>query len=131
MRMPTQAELAAGEQDGTYVRDDWLRDQLHGLVDRSLRPDLLTASLDASDDGVEPEADHQRGADVARAFVELERERDEATHRAADLERALARTRDERDRARAQASLTAGDRVRRRAGRAVRGVRRRLPGSGT
>jgi hypothetical protein len=130
MRMPTRAELAAGEQDGTYVRDEWLRDRLHGLVDRARRPDLLAASLDASDDGVETEADHQRGADLARAFVELERERDEATHRAADLERALARTRDERDRARAQASLTAGDRVRRRAGRAVRGVRRRLPGSG-
>jgi hypothetical protein len=129
MRMPTRSDLASGEQDGTYVLDTWLHDRLSALVGRARRPDLLTAVLDDSNDAIVSEVEHAQGAEVAQAFVGLERERDEATHRADDLARALARATDERDRALAVASLTVGDRVRRRAGRTVRGLRRRLPGS--
>lgn len=129
MRMPTRSDLTAGELDGTYQLDTWLTDRLTGLADSARRPDLLRAVLDDTDDAVVPEAEHAEGTAVAHAFVALERERDEAAHRADDLARALARATDERDRARAQASMTAGDRVRRRAGRTVRGIRRRLPGS--
>ena len=128
MRMPTQSALASGELDGTYVLDTWLTDRLTGMAGSARLPDLLRAVLDDTDDGVVSETEHAQGGEVAHAFVALERERDEAAHRADDLARALARATDERDRARAQASLTAGDRVRRRAGRTVRRVRGILPG---
>ena len=46
LRLPSEADLIAGEADGRFVRDPWLSEYLHSLVDRARRPDLLAACLD-------------------------------------------------------------------------------------
>lgn len=129
MRSPTVADLEAGAQAGTFAVETWLADRLDGLVPRARIPGLLSEVLASHVDEPVSDDEHEEGVELARAFVALEAERDAAVHRAEDLEKALARRTEERDLARVQASMTAGDRLRRRAGRAVRGVRRRLPGS--
>ena len=78
VRLPLERDLVGGAADGDFVRDTWLRDQLHGLLDRALLPDLLARCLDASrDEPIDP-AEHERDADLGRLFIALERERDEA-----------------------------------------------------
>ncbi|MEP6637825.1 MAG: glycosyltransferase family 2 protein [Chloroflexota bacterium] len=77
-RQPLERDLVGGGPGGAFVYDPWLRDHLHGLVDRALRPDLVARCLDASrDDPIDP-GEHERGANIGRLFIALERERDEA-----------------------------------------------------
>jgi hypothetical protein len=78
VRLPLERELVGSEPDGAFVRDPWLRDHLHALVDRALLPDLVTTSLDASQDEKMDPPEHGREAIIGRLFVALERERDEA-----------------------------------------------------
>jgi Glycosyl transferase family 2 len=78
VRQPTERELNGTGSDGGFVYDPWLRDHLHGLLDRARIPDLLAACLDASGDEPFDPAEHERAAAIGRQFVELERERDEA-----------------------------------------------------
>lgn len=54
-RSPGPAELERGEREGWFVRDPWLRDHLHALVDAALLPDVLARALaDDGDDPVDP-----------------------------------------------------------------------------
>ena len=77
-RLPLEKDLAGGETDGAFVYDAWLRDHLHALVDRTLLPDLVARCLDASQDEPIDPTEHERGANLGRLFIALERERDEA-----------------------------------------------------
>jgi hypothetical protein len=119
LRLPLEEDLLARD-DGAFVHDPWLRDHLHGLVDRALLPDLLAASLDAShDEPIDPE-EHARAAVVGALLAGLERERDEARNEAEES-RALAATRTPRlPLARDWARL-----IRRTAGALPRRLRRR------
>ncbi len=83
VRLPLERDLAGGALGEAFVRDTWLRDHLHALVDRALIPDLLVSSLDAAnDDPIDP-LEHEREANLGSLFVAVERERDEA-RRSAD-----------------------------------------------
>jgi hypothetical protein len=87
VRLPLERDLASGALGGVFVRDTWLRDHLHGLVDRALIPDLLAASLDAThDDPIDP-LEHEREATIGGLFVGLERERDEARRQADEAQK--------------------------------------------
>ena len=100
LRLPGEAELIAGEADGTFVPDPWLAEHLHALVDRAHRPDLLAACLDAStDDPVDPD-EHANAVLIGGLLAEVERERDEALHAARETRRLATRLVAERDRAR-------------------------------
>lgn len=78
VRLPLERDLADGDIDGDFAHETWLRDHLRGLVDRALLPDLLTRTLDPSqDDPIEPD-EHERDAAIGSLFIALERERDEA-----------------------------------------------------
>lgn len=119
VRLPLERDLASGALGGAFVRDTWLRDHLHALVDRALIPDLLAASLDAADDDPIDSLEHARDATVGGQFVALERERDEA-RRQVDEAQKTADAPPPKTRLRAD-----WVRVIRRTGGAVR---RRLPG---
>jgi hypothetical protein len=82
VRLPLEKDLAAGTPDGAFVRDTWLRDHLHTLVDRALLPGLLARCLDASHDEPFDPAEHERAADLGRLFIDIELERDEARKQA-------------------------------------------------
>ncbi len=78
VRQPQDRVLAAGDAGASFVFDPWLRDHLHGLVDRALLPDLLRQCLDSTaDEPIDP-AEHERGATLGGLFIALERERDDA-----------------------------------------------------
>jgi len=78
VRQPLERDLVGGEPAGAWILDPWLRDHLHGLVDRALRPDLLRRCLDkTADEPIDP-GEHERAATIGGLFVALERERDEA-----------------------------------------------------
>ena len=78
VRVPLERDLTGGVLGEAFERDTWLRDHLHGLVDRALIPDLLVSSLDAThDDPIDP-LEHEREATLGSLFVAVERERDEA-----------------------------------------------------
>lgn len=125
-RQPLERDLVAAGPDGAFVYDPWLRDHLHELTGRALRPDLLAPILDAASDEPIDRAEHERGATIGRLFIDLERqrdareqERDEALRLVGALERAAAR--------RAKPTPLRDDwlRVGRRTGAALK---RRLPG---
>ena len=82
LRQPLERDLVAGEADGVFARDTWLRDELHALADRAWIPELLAPCLDASTDEPFDPGEHERDAEIGRLFVALERERDEALRRA-------------------------------------------------
>jgi glycosyl transferase family 2 len=117
LRQPLERDLVAGEADGVFQRDTWLRDEIHDLAPRARIPELLAACLDGSADEPFDPARHESDADIGRMFVELERERDEALR---DKDRKTAtkppRIRDEWIRL---SRRTAGA-MRRRAGRTIR-----------
>lgn len=73
-RSPSPAELEAGEADGRFGRDAWLRDHLRELRGSALRPDLLAAVLDS--DRESPVPDHLGDTPLRR---HLEGERDSRT----------------------------------------------------
>ena len=99
LRLPGEAELIAGEADGTFVRDPWLSEYLQALLDRAQRPELLAACLDAAnDDPVDP-GEHLNAASIGRLMAEVERERDEALRAERETRRLAARLAAERDRA--------------------------------
>jgi hypothetical protein len=78
VRQPLERDLSGAEPPGAFVYDPWLRDHLHGLVDRALLPDQLRRCLDSSaDEPIDP-GEHERAATVGSLFIALERERDEA-----------------------------------------------------
>ena len=82
LRQPLERELVAGQADGEFVHDTWLRDYLHSLADRARIPELLAPCLDASADEPFDPAEHERDAEIGRMFVALERERDDALRQA-------------------------------------------------
>ena len=82
LRQPLERDLLAGQADGVFARDPWLRDELHALATRARIPELLAACLDASADEPFDPVEHERDAQIGRMFVALERERDEALRRA-------------------------------------------------
>ena len=99
LRLPGEAELIAGEADGTFVRDPWLSEHLRALLDRAQRPELLAACLDAAnDDPVDP-SEHLNAASIGRLMAEVERERDEALRAEGETRRLATRLATERDRA--------------------------------
>jgi hypothetical protein len=136
LRLPLEAELIAGEADGTFVRDPWLSEHLHGLVEHAQRPDLLAACLDpATDEPVEP-AEHANAAAIGRLLAEVERERDEALQEARETRQLATRVAAEREKARQAGTASRGPaprladewvRVVRRTGRAIW---RRIPRPG-
>jgi hypothetical protein len=97
LRQPLERDLIGDESDGAFIRDPWLRDHLHQLVDRALISDLVAACLDSSRDEPIDSGEHERAADLGRLLMALERERDEAQKLADERDRALA----ERDRSKA------------------------------
>jgi hypothetical protein len=134
LRQPLEADLVAGESDGSFERDPWLRDHLHGLADKATCPDLLAAVLDSSQDGALDAAEHRTDADLGRLLMELELERDAAVRRADEQQAAARRMANERDKARSTARPLPlrADWVRvsrRTAGAVKRRVRRFSPGS--
>ncbi len=82
VRLPLERDLAAGTAEGEFVYESRLRDELHGLLDRALLPDLLARCLDASGDEPIDPAEHEHDAHLGRLFVALELERDDARRRA-------------------------------------------------
>lgn len=119
LRHPTPDELEAGEHGGWFTRDTWLRDQLHGLIDNAVRPDLLKATLDTSlDELLDPER-HYEAVELGHKFMTVELERAEALRLADERLRTAQRLADERDKARRQR-----DRLRRQRDRARAELRR-------
>jgi hypothetical protein len=101
LRLPPEEELTTGEADGTFIRDTWLRDHLHGLLDRATLPAMLAACLDASrDEPIDP-VEHANAAAFGQLLAELEGERDEARRALDETRRTATRLAAERDRARA------------------------------
>jgi hypothetical protein len=101
LRQPLEEELLDGEKDGHFVRETWLRDHLHALLDKAVCPDLLAAVLDASqDEPIDPD-EHRALSVLGRHFLELERERDAALRRVDEWRRRANRVARERDEARA------------------------------
>jgi hypothetical protein len=131
LRQPLEEELLAGERDGYFVRDTWLRDHLHALLDKAVRPDLLEAVLDATNDvRIDPD-EHRAASEFGRQFLELERERDAALRHVDEWRTKANRLAKEREEARALAppmSFTAD--VVRVGRRFVSGARRRWRRSG-
>jgi glycosyl transferase family 2 len=82
LRQPLERDLVAGEASGVYVRDTWLRDELHALAVHARIPQLLAPCLDGSDDEPFDPVAHERDAEIGRMFVALERERDDARREA-------------------------------------------------
>jgi len=129
LRLPQEAELIAGEGDGTFVRDRWLAEHLHTLMDRAQRPELLAACLDASTDEPVDPVEHANAATIGRLLAEVERERDEALQEIRAARRLATRASADRDKARrADAAARRGSsprladewvRVVRRTGRAI------------
>lgn len=123
LRQPLEKDLTSGALTGAFVHDAWLRDYLHGLIERAAAPDLLGACLDATrDEPIDP-AEHERAADVGRLLMALERERDDALRQLDERERLLV------DRNRQVAAASRGrmrDRVVRIGRRLVAAVRRRV-----
>ena len=113
-RLPLAKDLTLDDADPAFTYDPWLRDHLHGLVDRARAPELLARCLDASGDEPIDPVEHERAATIGRLFVALEGERDEARRIAEQPAPKPPRLRDD------------WRRVIRRTGRALR---RRLPGS--
>ncbi len=134
LRQPSAAELAEGETGGWFRRDEWLHEQVAGLVSDARCPELLEPLLDDSNDEIFEEAFVSSQAVLGRQFLELEQERDAERIRA-DESRALARRLSrQRDAARAELKLLRGqapiaDEAKALARRAARGVRRRLGSS--
>jgi hypothetical protein len=127
LRHPLEEELTAGERDGRFVRDTWLRDHLHTLAGNARFPSLLAPLLDASHDEPTNPATHREHAALGRKFVGLERERDEARREAEEWRQKAKRLAKQRDQARAlaPAETLRGD-VARVARRAVGVVKRRV-----
>ena len=128
LRLPTEAELLAGEADGRFVRDPWLAEHLHSLVERARLPDLLKACLDRSDEGEVDPAEHASAIAIATLLAGVERERDEALRDARETHRLADRLTAERDKAQRKAASARGapprlvddwTRLIRRTGRAV------------
>ena len=82
LRQPLERDLLAGQADGVFVHDTWLRDYLHAMASRARIPELLAPCLDATADLPFDPAEHERDAAIGRMFVALERERDDATRQA-------------------------------------------------
>jgi glycosyl transferase family 2 len=124
LRLPTQADLVAGEADGRFLRDPWLAEHLHALVERARRPDLLAACIDGSDDGPVDQVEHADAVAIGRLLAGAERERDEALQDARETHLFAERLTKERDAARRRASapprlVDDWTRLIRRTGRAV------------
>lgn len=92
-RSPSVADLEAGEAEGYFVRDEWLRDHLLALVPHARQPELLEAALDGSKDEPVDPLEHAGDARLGRLFLELERERDEARRETEEVRRQLRRAR--------------------------------------
>lgn len=75
-RTPLRAELQAGEESGSYRRDDWLGDHLTSLLEQALIPDALRAVVDPAADDPVPDSEHAAGA--ARGREQLAAEPDSA-----------------------------------------------------
>ena len=99
LRLPSEAELIAGETDGRFVRDPWLSEYLHSLVDRASRPDLLAACLDAANDDPLDPVEHAKAAAIGALLAEVEGERDEALRASREAHRDAERLAAERDKA--------------------------------
>jgi Glycosyl transferase family 2 len=82
LRQPLERDLVAGQADGVFVYETWLRDYLHALAGRARIPELLEPCLDASADEPFDPTEHQRDAEIGAMFVALERERDDALREA-------------------------------------------------
>lgn len=102
LRLPSEQELLAGEADGSFVRETWLRDQLHEILDRARLPDELAACLEASGDEPIDPAEHAEAAAFGRMLAELERERDDARRAEDEIRRTATRVAAERDLVRAE-----------------------------
>ncbi len=100
LRLPSEAELIAGETDGRFVRDPWLSEYLHSLVDRASRPDLLAACLDAANDDPLDPVEHAKAAAIGALLAEVEGERDEALRASREAHRDAERLAAERDKTR-------------------------------
>lgn len=122
LRLPLADGLPDGLAEGWVREEPWLRDRLHGLVDRAHRPELLAAALNADKDEPIDPAEHRACVTVGKLLMELERERDEANRLAEENHRKAARIAKERDDARralaARRRLPTG--LRTRLGRAAR-----------
>jgi hypothetical protein len=104
LRQVLKDDLVDGEKEGRFVRDTWLRDHLHALLDNALCPDLLQAVLDSSKDGAIDTDEHRAAAVLGRQFVELERERDAALLQVDEWRRTANRLAKEREELRALVS---------------------------
>jgi Glycosyl transferase family 2 len=126
LRQPTEDELGQGEQDGYYVRDDWLRDHLYGLRHTARCPQLMETMLVGADERIGSH-EHRSGAVLGRMFLALERERDDARRLAEENHKRARRLAKERDALRAQVpSVAFGADVARLGRRALTGLNRRL-----